>query len=41
MIAAWAPKLGLKEIIATLSRSHVTAKDTVQEEELVARLGQN
>ncbi|NLZ38189.1 MAG: UDP-N-acetylmuramyl-tripeptide synthetase [Firmicutes bacterium] len=35
-IAAWAPKLGLKEIIATLSHSHVTEKDMVQEEELTA-----
>ena len=34
MIASWAPKLHLKEIIATLSRSNVTDKDTVQDEEI-------
>lgn len=33
-IAAWAPKLGIKQIIATLSRSHVTQKDIVTDEEL-------
>lgn len=32
-IARWAPKLGLTEIIATTSKSHVTSKDTVAEEE--------
>ncbi len=33
-IAKWAPKLGITEVIATLSRSHVTAKDIVSEQEL-------
>ncbi len=33
-IARWAPKLGITEVIATLSRSHVTEKDVVSEEEL-------
>ncbi|WAM34195.1 Mur ligase family protein [Caldicellulosiruptor morganii] len=33
-IVKWASKLGLKEIIATLSRSHTTEKDKVQEEEV-------
>ncbi|MBS4538806.1 UDP-N-acetylmuramyl-tripeptide synthetase [Clostridium sp. D2Q-11] len=33
-IAKWAPKLGLKEIIVTLSKSHVTEKDKVTTEEL-------
>ncbi len=33
-IAAWASKLGLTEIIATISRSHVTDKDIVRYEEL-------
>ncbi len=33
-IVNWASKLGLKEILATKSMSHVTAKDTVTEEEL-------
>lgn len=33
-IATWAPKLGIKEVIATLSQSHVTEKDVVTEEEL-------
>lgn len=32
-IARWAPKLGLQEVIATTSKSHVTSKDTVAEEE--------
>lgn len=32
-IARWAPKLGLTEVIATISKSHVTAKDVVAEEE--------
>ncbi|NLY43135.1 MAG: UDP-N-acetylmuramoyl-L-alanyl-D-glutamate--2,6-diaminopimelate ligase [Clostridiaceae bacterium] len=36
VIASWAPKLHLKEIIATLSRSHVTDKDVVQDEEIEA-----
>lgn len=33
-IVEWAPKLGIKEIIATLSESHVDEKDQVTEEEL-------
>ncbi len=33
-IAKWAPKIGLTEIIATLSQSHVTEKDQVMDEEL-------
>lgn len=33
-IIKWAPKLGITEIIATLSRSHVTDKDKVTDEEL-------
>ncbi|ARI75770.1 Mur ligase family protein [Halobacillus mangrovi] len=33
-IKEWAPKLGLTEVIATLSQSHVTEKDEVQEEEV-------
>ncbi len=33
-IARWAEKLGMKEIIATLSRSHVTEKDKVTPEEV-------
>ena len=33
-IARWAPRLGIHEIIATLSRSHVTQKDVVSNEEL-------
>ncbi len=33
-IVKWASKLGLKEILATKSVSHVTAKDKVTEEEL-------
>lgn len=33
-IARWAPRLGIHEVIATLSRSHVTQKDVVSEEEL-------
>ncbi|MFZ0579183.1 MAG: UDP-N-acetylmuramyl-tripeptide synthetase [Psychrobacillus psychrotolerans] len=33
-IAKWAPKLGIHEVIATLSRSHVTQKDVVSESEL-------
>lgn len=32
-IARWAPKIGLTEVIATISKSHVTAKDVVAEEE--------
>ncbi|WP_342526958.1 UDP-N-acetylmuramyl-tripeptide synthetase [Chryseomicrobium sp. FSL W7-1435] len=32
-IVRWAPKLGLTEVIATVSKSHVTAKDVVAEEE--------
>jgi UDP-N-acetylmuramoyl-L-alanyl-D-glutamate--2,6-diaminopimelate ligase len=35
VIAAWAPKLGLTEITASLSKSHVTEKDHVLDEELV------
>ena len=35
MIAAWAPKLGITEIIASLSRSHTLEKDKVRHEELV------
>lgn len=33
-IVKWAPKLNLKEITATLSRSHVTDKDIVTDDEL-------
>ncbi|TQR20133.1 Mur ligase family protein [Psychrobacillus vulpis] len=33
-IARWAPRLGIHEVIATLSRSHVTQKDVVSEAEL-------
>ncbi|WP_342599512.1 UDP-N-acetylmuramyl-tripeptide synthetase [Psychrobacillus sp. FSL H8-0483] len=33
-IARWAPKLGIHEVIATLSRSHVTQKDVVSDAEL-------
>lgn len=33
-IAKWAPRLGIHEITATLSKSHVTSKDTVSEEEV-------
>ncbi len=33
-IARWAPKLGLKRVIATTSSSHVGEKDVVTEEEL-------
>ncbi|WDC83607.1 hypothetical protein PL321_13265 [Caloramator sp. mosi_1] len=33
-IVKWADKIGLKEIIATLSRSHTTEKDRVKEEEV-------
>jgi len=33
-IVEWAPKLGIKEVIATLSQSHVTEKDQVTDEEL-------
>ena len=33
-IVEWAPKLGLTEIIATVSHSHVTEKDVVTDEEL-------
>jgi UDP-N-acetylmuramoyl-L-alanyl-D-glutamate--2,6-diaminopimelate ligase len=33
-IASWAKPLGLKEIIATTSNSHVTEKDTVTDQEL-------
>jgi UDP-N-acetylmuramoyl-L-alanyl-D-glutamate--2,6-diaminopimelate ligase len=33
-IVEWAPKLGLTEIIATLSKSHVQSKDIVTEEEV-------
>lgn len=33
-IVEWAPKLGLTEVIATVSHSHVTEKDMVTEEEL-------
>ena len=33
-IAKWAPRLGIHEVIATLSRSHVTQKDVVSDEEL-------
>lgn len=32
-IVRWAPKLGISEIIATTSKSHVTEKDVVAEEE--------
>jgi len=35
-IAKWAPKLGIHEVVATLSRSHVTQKDVVSESELAA-----
>ncbi|HZJ76965.1 MAG TPA: UDP-N-acetylmuramyl-tripeptide synthetase [Oscillospiraceae bacterium] len=35
-IVDWAPKLGLKNIIATRSVSHVTSKDRVTDEELEA-----
>ena len=37
-IAKWAPKLGIHEVIATLSRSHVTQKDVVSESELAVFL---
>jgi UDP-N-acetylmuramoyl-L-alanyl-D-glutamate--2,6-diaminopimelate ligase len=33
-IKEWAPKLGLTEVIATLSQSHVSEKDEVTEEEV-------
>nr|WP_239534030.1 UDP-N-acetylmuramoyl-L-alanyl-D-glutamate--2,6-diaminopimelate ligase [Thalassobacillus pellis] len=33
-IAEWAPKLGIGEVVATLSRSHVTTKDKVTDEEI-------
>ncbi|TQR17286.1 Mur ligase family protein [Psychrobacillus soli] len=33
-IAKWAPRLGIHEVIATLSRSHVTQKDVVSDSEL-------
>ncbi|QFG00916.1 UDP-N-acetylmuramyl-tripeptide synthetase [Psychrobacillus glaciei] len=33
-IARWAPRLGIHEVIATLSRSHVTQKDIVSDAEL-------
>lgn len=33
-IVEWAPKLGLTEVIATVSHSHVSEKDIVTEEEL-------
>ncbi|WP_226581925.1 Mur ligase family protein [Halobacillus litoralis] len=33
-IVEWAPKLGLTEVIATVSHSHVTEKDVVTDEEL-------
>ncbi|ELK48226.1 UDP-N-acetylmuramyl-tripeptide synthetase [Halobacillus sp. ACCC02827] len=33
-IMEWAPKLGLTELIATVSHSHVTEKDVVTEEEV-------
>ncbi|MFF2754605.1 Mur ligase family protein [Psychrobacillus sp. NPDC058041] len=33
-IARWAPRLGIHEVIATLSRSHVTQKDVVSDAEL-------
>lgn len=33
-IAKWAPRLGIHEVIATLSRSHVTQKDVVSDNEL-------
>ncbi|MGP4059438.1 Mur ligase family protein [Halobacillus sp. H74] len=33
-IVEWAPKLGLTEVIATVSHSHVSEKDAVKEEEL-------
>ena len=33
-IVRWASKLNIKEIIATLSRSHVTEKDRVRDEEI-------
>lgn len=35
-IASWAPRIGLDEIVVTLSRSHVTEKDRVTEEEVEA-----
>lgn len=35
-IARWAPRLGIHEVTATLSRSHVTQKDVVSEAELAA-----
>lgn len=34
-IARWAPRLGIHEVVATLSRSHVTQKDVVSDAELV------
>ncbi|OZU89250.1 UDP-N-acetylmuramyl peptide synthase [Virgibacillus indicus] len=37
-IVKWASKLGLKEIIATKSVSHVTSKDEVSDEEVVSFL---
>lgn len=33
-IAKWAPRLGIHEITATISKSHVTKKDVVSEQEL-------
>ena len=33
-IAKWAPRLGIKEIIATFSRSHVDEKDVVTDDEI-------
>lgn len=33
-LAAWAPKLGIREVIATTSVSHVTEKDVVTDEEI-------
>lgn len=33
-IARWAPRLGIHEVVATLSRSHVTQKDVVSDAEL-------
>lgn len=33
-IVAWAPKLGIQEVIASLSKSHITWKDVVTQEEL-------
>lgn len=35
-IVKWASKLGIKEIIATLSKSHVNEKDKVRDEEIKA-----